>query len=740
MHNSLNIRDILKRQNSDPLRLDRRDPHRTVMPDSTATPGGGDFQLTGRWRVVHDESPVGQAVADDLTEFLGLMGVAVGDGGGSITFATDGTLPPRSCEMSLEPDHIVVRAPDAAGVWAGLAWLEWEMRTRRGPFLPRGEFKRTARWPRQVSQGPWGGNYSVPDFSPEYLSDDAFRLYAHYGVNSMMIYGDILCYADGDILPELKNPDYEQNVATLQDAARRAAVYGVEFTYVVVGPKLRAEHPVFAAHPSTKGTGTGSIGGEYTIHCLCSSDEEVLAFYDETFTKLFTAVPVLAGLHLIIGGESFYHCRMWPHPTYRCERCGEREQEEVVASLVGRIADAAQRVRPDAYVNAWPYNTDQWDRPDAHELIRQLPPNAGYFDQIDRKHWYDKDGYRKLVWDYSVDFIGPSEQLTKRRPIARERGLKYFAKTETGIGLEVFQFAYVPAMHRLADKWQTVRDLEPDGVHQSWLFFGMFGSRAEELAFWGAYGEQPRDEFLRSIAVRDFGPDAADSVLASWREMSVAAGHIPCVTLSTYYVGPSFLGPCHPLVPEKDAQVPDVFDAALFFLQEGEETFSRARTEVRISLVMATLPETARSVHIEWEGDGDGWDIVLREYRAAAARAMTAWRFLAAAGPRARTDADRDNLAEETMLTELVYRTFEACANTVEFLHLRRDLEDGDESVVARMRDIAEAELANAERAVPIYAACPWLDIAERADGAYSKCEDMIREKCDWLRRYLGDA
>ena len=61
------------------------------------------------------------------------------------------------------------------------------MRTRRGPILPAGEFARTARWPRQVSQGPWGGNYSVPDFSPEYLSDDGFRLYAHYGVTSLQL-------------------------------------------------------------------------------------------------------------------------------------------------------------------------------------------------------------------------------------------------------------------------------------------------------------------------------------------------------------------------------------------------------------------------------------------------------------------------------------------------------------------------------------------------------------------------
>ena len=47
--------------------------------------------------------------------------------------------------------------------------------------------------------------------------------------------------------------------------------------------------------------------------------------------------------------------------------------------------------------------------------------------------------------------------------------------------------------------------------------------------------------------------EAVDTVLAAWESMSRAVRHIPCVTLSNYYVGPSYLGPCHPLVPEAGA-------------------------------------------------------------------------------------------------------------------------------------------------------------------------------------------
>lgn len=735
MHNSLHIRELLRRTNSDPLRIDRRDPHRLISVDPSAAPTSDDIRLDGEWDVVSCSGSVLEPAVRDVSEFLGLMGISVvagGDNAVELRIAPD--LSPRAFRIVVSPSRVVINGGDIAGAWAGIAWMERMMRVRRGPFLPTGIHERTARWRTQITQGPWGGNYSVPDFSPEYLSDDAFRLYAHYGVNSMMIYGDLLCYANSSILPELNHPDYDHHIEMLRDASRRAAQYGVQFTYVVVGAKLRADHPVFVNHPSTLGAGKTPGGESRAIHCLCSSDEKVLAFYRETFRNILRAAPELAGFICIIGGESFYHCRMWPHSDHLCEKCFLHRTEDVVSSLLGNITDAVQTEKPGAFVAAWPYNTDSWDNPDALELLRTLPKNVSYLDQFDRKQLYDKGSYRKLVWDYSVDYIGPADQHVARARIARERGLGHYVRTETGIGLEVFQFPYVPSMFRLADKWEVVRDLAPDGVHQAWLFFGMFGSRAEELGLRATYGDYTPNEFIREMAVRDFGPDTVEHVLTAWRTMSEAVGHIPSVTLHYYYVGPSFLGPCHPLIPEKDSDIPDVFDAVLFYLQEGEETFSRKRTEVRTSLVMADLPETAASINIEWDSDSDGWDIVLTEYREAARLAEASWQSLLDAAKHTRISYDAQRLEEETLLTELVYRTFETCANTVEFLHLRDRNGNAD-----RMREIARQELENAERSRPIYEKCPWLDIAERTDGVYSKCTGMIDAKAAMLRQYLAE-
>lgn len=752
MHNSLFIRDLLQRTNADPLRLDRRNPHRAIAVDPLAKPAANEYAVAGSWRI----ECTAVEVAEDMRDFCARMGIRTGvDGEHALALRVTDELGARACRLSCDPAAITVEGGDLAGLWAGVAWLEWEMRTRRGAILPAGVFTRQAAWPVQISQGPWGGNYSVPDFSPEYLSDDAFRLYAHYGVNSMMIYGDLLCYANSAVLPELNFPAATTNLAILRDAAKRAARYGVQFSYCVVGPKLCSEHPVFLVHPEVKGAGTSLYPGQEPVHVLCASSPTVHRFYDEIFTQLFTAAPELAGLILIVGGESFYHCGMHVNPSHPCPRCRELTRETIIADLLEQVQASVRRVKPSAYVAAWAYNVWGWEHPERLPLVRQLPEGVAIYHHIEKDQHLRKDGYTKVIWDYSIDFTGPSDNMREVAALAHETGRPLFVKTETGIGLEAIQYPYLPAMQRLADKWQRVRELAPAGVQQSWLFYGMFGTRAEELGLWAAYaGDMERDDFLRRMATRDFGPDAVEAVLASWACMSRAVGHIPCLSLPMYYIGPSFLGPCHPLVPEKrrqdageaqlltpsqGAEVPEEFHGILFYLQELEETFSRRQTdEMKTCLVMDQLPDTAATVFMSWEGGGDGWDIVIREYARATAAAEAAWRYLQQAEPHTRTAQDKQNLREETLLTELIYRTFATCERTVRFLLARRNYEQtGDETCREEMRQLAVLERENALAALPIYREAPWLDLAERTDGKFTPCAEMIAAKVRWIDAFL---
>lgn len=76
MHNSLYIRDLLRRTNSDPMRVERRDPHRSVAPDPAARPGKGDFVLDGVWQIRHDGQNGAVEATQDLADFCSRMGIA----------------------------------------------------------------------------------------------------------------------------------------------------------------------------------------------------------------------------------------------------------------------------------------------------------------------------------------------------------------------------------------------------------------------------------------------------------------------------------------------------------------------------------------------------------------------------------------------------------------------------------------------------------------------------------------
>jgi hypothetical protein len=157
---------------------------------------------------------------------------------------------------------------------------------------------------------------------------------------------------------------------------------------------------------------------------------------------------------------------------------------------------------------------------------------------------------------------------------------------------------------------------------------------------------------------------------------------------------------------------------------------------------MRTLPDSSTDVGAAPDDPhSDGWDLVAEEYAAAAREACQACNHLKTALPLTRTDADKQNLQEELFLTELLYRTFLSCENTILFLHARKRWEDkGLLKYQREMVETAKLEKENALAALPIYPKAPWLDVKLRTDGNYSSCMDMIKVKVDWIDRFLAES
>jgi hypothetical protein len=746
MHNSLLIRKRLRQANNDQLHRERRDPHRWLSLDGKVVPAENEMHLTGAWSIASDSRLTGttEAVAD-LSDFLIRLGVTLNKSSPQkVVIGTSEDIEGDGFCLTVDEGRVELRAGGTRGMWSGVVYLEKQMGLRRAPILPRGSVERAPVWKVQISQAPYGSNYLVPNLSPEYLSDDAFRLLAHFGINGMTIYGDWLCYVDSERFPELNNPDYERNIAVLRDAADRANRYGVRLYYVPVSPKLSHDHPLFERAPSVQGSriASGLSPDAKQIHNLCSSDPESLALHREVMGNLFKEVPDLGGLILIIGGESYYHCFMRPDRSglpadakTDCPRCAQSDPEDVVCELLRATAEGVHESNPDAWVMAWPYSAHWSSDPAQLELVSKLPSKVPLLTTIDKDQWMQKDGYRKLIWDYSVDYTGPADNIVKQAEILREREMPLFVKTETALGLECIQYPYMPALQCLGEKWTNVRSLRPTGVLQSWMFFGMWGSRAEELGWWANWQpEIPVEEALEKIARRDFG-DSAAPVLEAWEKMSEAVSHIPYI--GTYFTGPEFIGPAHPLLFDPDEDIPETFTALLYYLQENEETFSTRVSEVRHSLVMNRLPEDRVAGIMRVEDGRDVWDVVVEEYGKAVLASEQASRILNG-DELAHGLPNETMLNEERLLVECVYRTFLTTLNTILFLRHRNSLrQSGGDDHRQAMVEIAERELENTRSARHVFVEAPWLDLSHRVDGEFPSSLAMVDAKISMLERAL---
>ncbi len=748
MHNSLIIRETLRETNNNALHRMRRDPHRLVRPSEAkdVAAAANELLITGEWSVRIDERISGmKEAAEDVEDFLTRRGAIVRpDGARTITLLIDPEQPEGTFTRSADASGVIISAGGMQGIWAGIVDLERELTSGPSASVPYGRTKRAPAWKVQISQAAFGSNYLVPDLSEEFLSNDVFRLLTHYGANGMTIYGDWLCYVRSESFPELNHPDYDRNIALLRDAAARATKYGIKLYYVPVSPKLMSDHPIFEWLPSVRGAkiAVGLSKDAKRIHNLCSTDPASLAFQGEVMANLFREVPELGGLILIVGGESFYHCYMRPdlhelppRQGTNCEACGRRKAEEVVSGLLKATADAVHRIDPHVPVMAWPYSAFRWSSDPAQlELVEGMQEDVALLTTIDKDQWMQKDGYKKLIWDYSVDYTGPADNAIQQADILRRRGMDLFLKTETALGLEAIHVPYVPALQRLGEKWKRVASLKPRGVLQSWMFFGMWGSRAEELGWWASwYPEKSVDEVLRTMAERDFGK-LSGPMLTVWEKMSEAVGHFPYIP--DYFTGPEFIGPAQPLLFGEEGSPYSEFEALLYYLQENEETFSSTVNEVKHSVILHRLPERMFRSFIRLEREEEAIDLVIRERRKATEHSTAAYEIV-----RRLSSEDavvQAALQEEAIVVEFLHRTFLSTEHTYSFLREKERLDPaGGKDYNAEMLRIAAAELDNARRARHIYEKAPWLDIALRVDGKYPSSVTMLERKIALLEEAL---
>ncbi len=698
--------------------------------DLCATPGENETRVGASWRIVVAENAnsVTSLMAAHLSDFLrermslvlpvlrrpqeALAGessaiVLVESGGGEANV-------PGSFSLAVTANQIRVSGCDLSGMRDGVVKLVDEMGFREAPILSQGERIFRPRLGVRIGFKPTLGT----------MRDVVFNGYN--GVTTGMT--DLYKLSSSQAIAELTG---------LQDAAYRERVqwerqdaHGLglkTYCYVHIMTKFAEDAPIFKAHPEIRGVQTWQKDGLFT---LCTETPLVKQYLRESVQGLFRDDPKLHGLLLIIGGEGFYHCYMRPYgvPTgdTTCERCKALGADTVVANLCNGIAEAARSVNPEAEVVVWPYSAGSvWSADKSQTgFLRQLKPGVSLLTEIEKDEVVTKpEGVQKVLWDYSIDLIGPGERAKEQVALCRSLGIPVYLKSEPELAFEASGLPHIPCMDRWAARAYA---LASSGATGAWVFPAYLAHRGTSTAevykylWWDPVPE--REAFLSQFAARLAGKSAGPLLRDAWRLVSEAIDFAP--EIPPYYNGPSYFGPAHPMCANPDAPLPREFYAGYGFYAEANPDLAKVAHPVFIPVPTGNPA------------------IFLHFFRSMQERLKKAVEAIETAKPLV-DDAHRLMFNSETSVVRWFYHVARTEANFDDSFLLRTDLEkliarvqggnpltepERKEAAekLARWREILVDERANANEALPIMAADLRLDF--RYVG-FCPGPEMIRAK-----------
>jgi hypothetical protein len=548
-----------------------RDPEARLQP--------AEIEITDDWHIVLNEeaAPLSRLMADHLADSLDeAMDVPIqvktletvagaGRATNAIVLLDSGggrQHIPGSFTIRVGPGRITVHGRDPAGVRDGIVRLADRIGLRQAPFLETGETHYAPRLSVRLGSVPLLGSH---------------RDLVFMGFNAVLLgWHDLYALSTSDAIPELIPRRKPSEIDQYIEAARTARRYGLK-TYLRVNTKSKfpEDHPVFKAHPELRGSRTWKADGEFI---LCTEHPTVRRFLCESVAGLFRDMLDLDGVVIIIGGEGFYHCFMRPYGVEKghtdCTRCEPLGPDVVVANMCNALAGAVREVNPSGEVIAWPYSAAHVWSSDRSQtgFIEKLRPGTAIFTEIEKDETVEKpEGVKKLLWDYSIDLIGPGERAREQIAACRGAGIPIYMKSEPELAFEAPGLPHVPCLDRWLDRAEALASCGAGGAWVFPAFVHVYGTSAAESSKYLWWTPVPNQEdILNRLAARIAGHEAGPRLRAAWKYVSRAIEWSPVIP--SYYVGPYYLGPAHPMMADPAAEVPPEFYGYFFYYAEIDDT------------------------------------------------------------------------------------------------------------------------------------------------------------------------
>ncbi|MHB8995248.1 MAG: hypothetical protein ACYC63_08375 [Armatimonadota bacterium] len=551
----------------------------------------------------------------------------------------------RSYRLIVADNGITICGFDERGVGQGCYYLEDLLNLREGPFAEPMDVVRAPIFsPRMIHSG-WG----IDQFPDPHLN-----AIAHTGMDT------ILVFVKG---PDLTTTGY----LDINNLIDRATLFGLDvylYSYLI-----SEMHP---AAPGAK------------------------EYYETTYGNLMRSCPGAKGIVFV--GESCEFPSKDEHTTgkLRLDPTVDRTVEKRPSpgwwpcydypQWLELLTPILRQVNPDLDIVFWTYNWGWAPEEDRLALIRSLPTDISLQATFEMFENIEKDGIMTRCVDYTASFEGPGVYFSSEAKTAHERGIPLYSMTNTaGLSWDIGVIPYQPIPFQWAKRYQAVLKAHEDwglvGLMES-HHYGWWPSFVNELAKSAYWEPQTTTEAMAErLATRDFGAEAAPLVMDCWKAWSAAWPNYVPANEDQY--GPFRVGPAYPLwFQEVREEFPDA-DYAHFgnrILSVNYRPHKPEDLETEIGLL-----EKLKS----------GWDNGLAQLEKA----------VALTSERKRGEAQR-----MLGLGQFIRNCVQTTINTKRWWLLKRSLLDAKDvaaadAIIAEMKTLGEAEIANAQAAIPLVAA-----------------------------------
>lgn len=481
-----------------------------------------------------------------LEGLLEAKGAAPRAGGWLISLGQAPELQSEEFDLHIDAAGARLLAADQEGMRRAIYLLEEQLRAADGAAAMPGHWRRRPCVRQRISRCFFGPTYREPFFIDElsndidYYPEAYLDKLAHEGVNGLwltMYFHDL----PSSIFPG-RGAGAEKRFAKLRQTVRRCARYGIRIYVFFSEPKLFASASY--AVPLEEAAGhaelVGGSHGDWSF--FCTSSQTGQKYLRESVEQLFAAVPELGGMINIMYGEDNGSCvahMLSDPPICDCQLCARREPGEIFAQSAELMCAAMKKHSPQAEFIGWFYAPGQRD---GSARSRQLAEVAAHWPQdcalmfnFESGGYVEQLGKRRVVFDYSLAYLGPSELF---RQVAGQCD-KAAAKLQVGCSHENASIPFMPVPSNLYEKYKLLHEFKVDAVMQCW-YFGNYPGLMNRAAGLLSFEPFPavEDDFLLELARPDWGRFAPEAALA-WRDFAAGYRHFPANLAFEWY------GPLH---------------------------------------------------------------------------------------------------------------------------------------------------------------------------------------------------